>query len=177
MGYKSDVTLAMLRSDFLLLYVKISQIGEDEEDFKGNLLNFFADSKIKCYKEYPKYVVLNWSNINWNGDEVNFLDNFLVDRKYNMVIIGENDDDIEVKNTAGEYVLEVIKKAVVYTDAYSKAKIIDDGQDICYYCNTIEGYTTLCSCNRFCPLNSSCDVRLGAKEELREYNTCEKAVL
>lgn len=177
MGYKSDVTLAMLRSDFLLLYVKISQIGEDEEDFKRNLLNFFADSKIKCYKEYPKYVVLNWSNINWNGDEVNFLDNFLVDRKYNMVIIGENDDDIEVKNTAGEYVLEVIKKAVVYTDAYSEAKIIDDGQDICYYCNTIDGYTTLCSCNRFCPLNSSCDVRLGAKEELREYNTCEKAVL
>lgn len=177
MGYRSDVTLAMLRSDFLLLNVKISQISEDEEDFKRNIVNFLADSKIKCYKEYPKYVVLSWSNIKWNGDEVNFLDDFLVDRKYNMVIIGENDDDIEVKNTAGEYVLEVIKKAVVYTDSYNEAKIIDDGQDICYYCNTIEGYTTLCSCNRFCTLNSSCDLRLGAKEELREYNSCEEAVL
>lgn len=176
MGYRSDVTLAMLRSDFLLLNVKISQIGEDEEDLKNNLVKFFVDSKIKCYKEYPKYVVLSWSKIKWNGDEVNFLDDFLVDRKYNMVIIGENDDDIEVKNTAGEYVLEVIKKAIVNTDAYSEAKIMDDGKDICYYCNTIDGFTTLCSCNRFCPLNSSCDLRLGAKEELRDYNTCEKAV-
>lgn len=177
MGYKSDVTLAMLRSDFLLLNVKISQIGEDEEDFKRNLVNFFADSKKKCYKEYPKYVVLSWSNIKWNGDEVNYLDDFLVDKKYNMVIIGENDDDIEVKNTAGEYVLEVIKKAVVNTDAYSEAKIMNDGHDICFYCYTIDGFTTLCSCNRFCPLNSSCNLRVGAEDELEDYNTYEKAVL
>lgn len=94
-----------------------------------------------------------------------------------LLIIGENDDDIEVKNTAGEYVLEVIKKAVVNTDAYSEAKIMNDGHDICFYCYTIDGFTTLCSCNRFCPLNSSCNLRVGAEDELEDYNTYEKAVL
>lgn len=52
--------------------------------------------------------------------------------------------------------------------------ILDNGEDIAFYCARLEGKTTLTACEEFCPRYSSCDTVAMANDELASYGRSVK---
>lgn len=48
--------------------------------------------------------------------------------------------------------------------------VLDEGEEVTFYCAGIEGRTTLTACEEFCPRYSSCDTAGMANNVLAGYN-------
>lgn len=109
MGYYSDVKLALPTS----IYQKMCSKAKTHQD-SNEIMRLLSGAEVSLIKEYDT-VILYWKSYKWSDiyPEVTFIMNFtneLDDDDYNMIIVGEKVDDIEVRGCMDEPYLYVVRK-------------------------------------------------------------------
>lgn len=112
MGYRCDVAIAMPKE----VYKELINSADDISDEKLRVAVFNLLTK-KCANknDMPNnfdYIVLYYENIKWYGADVEFLEKTLNGKPYDMIIIGEEYNDIEVHYGTDEYLIGVERKIV-----------------------------------------------------------------
>lgn len=115
MGYRSDVALAVKKQDFVKLKEEIDKIRDAEE--RDYISTFLTKDPLITERSIDNkvYIILQWQNIKWYDDypEIIFLNDFLKDKQYDLLIIGEAIGDIEVHYGTDDYILSVDWKIVI----------------------------------------------------------------
>lgn len=95
MGYRSNVAIAIDKKDYIDMLKKITKIEELET--KNIIKKFVKSSKRVIHPYNSDYIVIEWEWVKWYSGytEIKFIIDFLNDKIYDFVRIGENIDDIE----------------------------------------------------------------------------------
>lgn len=114
MGYRSDIAIAMQKEVYKELLKNANDISD--EKLRIVVLNLLT-KKCAKKKEMPNnfdYIVLYYENIKWYGADVEFLERKLKGKSYDMIIIGEDYNDIKVHYGTDEYLIDLERRIVVY---------------------------------------------------------------
>ena len=111
MGYRSDVAIAIPKETYKELLISAQDIID--EQLRNSVFNLLTNiCKQKIIEKDSDYMVLLYEGIKWYGDDVKFLESNLVGKSYDMIIIGEDYDDIEIYYGTDEYLIELERKII-----------------------------------------------------------------
>lgn len=117
MGYRSDVAIAMKKSDYDVMLQRAKELEENSEDVCDFIEEGYKQA-IPNDKHQPEnpddFVYLFWEWVKWYTrdpeyfPEVTFIDDFLSEiDEYDFVRIGEEEDDTETIYNSGSYLISV----------------------------------------------------------------------